>query len=224
MADLKPVSWVPPSLVRTLLTKGKDIVRVTAIILEGLIPSEILVDLHQYRWLVSAFPVLIQVRQILNPIFTVGILHELSSPRKSVNVIVTFLRRKADSFETLWDSVKFEVSCWKDARIRHRCCNLLYLSRLRRFHQSFQALLQGDHHFQNVMINTTVSTSPSQLDSALTTEEPTPWIQKSYNQFCPNLPPAWRTVKITSTVGLPMVCIPVGIPRPESETETNHPI
>ena len=30
--------------------------------------------------------------------------------------------------------------------------------------------------------------------------------------------PAWRTVKMTSTVGLPIACLPTGIPRPWSAT------
>src|SRR5699024_12006288 len=56
-------------------------------------------------------------------------------------------------------------------------------------------------------------------ESALTTEAPTPCNPPEvlYSPW-PNLPPACKTVKITSTVGIPIECIPTGIPRPLSTT------
>src|SRR5699024_10974629 len=52
---------------------------------------------------------------------------------------------------------------------------------------------------------------------ALTTDEPTP-CKPPDDLYEPdeNLPPACKTVKITSAVGRPLECMPVGIPRPLS--------
>ena len=59
------------------------------------------------------------------------------------------------------------------------------------------------------------------LESALTTDAPTPW-RPPDTLYPPswNLPPAWSTVYITSGVDLPDACLPTGTPRPSSDTET----
>ncbi len=57
-------------------------------------------------------------------------------------------------------------------------------------------------------------------DNAFTTDAPTPCKPPLVlYPPCPNLPPACRMVKITSGVGFPSLCMPVGIPRPLSCTE-----
>ena len=59
-------------------------------------------------------------------------------------------------------------------------------------------------------------------DSALTTETPTPCKPPdTLYPSPPNLPPAWRMVKTTSTVGIfSFGCLSIGMPRPLSATVT----
>src|SRR5699024_3221852 len=59
--------------------------------------------------------------------------------------------------------------------------------------------------------------SSNHSDNAFTTDAPTPWSPPDvlYPPE-PNLPPACSTVKITSGVDLPLLCLPVGNPRPLS--------
>ena len=58
------------------------------------------------------------------------------------------------------------------------------------------------------------------MESALTTDAPTPWRPpETLYPPPPNLPPAWRIVNTTSTAGIPAFsCIPTGIPLPLSIT------
>ena len=103
------------------------------------------------------FLVLIQVRhKVLNPIFIVEFFTNFFFATQVSQCHSDILKKKGWFFETLWDGVKFKVSRWKDACIRHEG-NFCTCLRFRRFTHLFKPCYRVTTIFKTLAIDTTVT-------------------------------------------------------------------